>query len=257
MRLRSQAPAAGGFTLVELVISAALMAMILAAAYLCMSAGVSGGKLVESRTETAQTARAVMAMITADLRAACVLSTNIDFLGMSRMIGSARADNLDFGTRNFIPKRQRPYDFCEVSYFAEEDRDTGRLKLMRRRDPTPDDNPLADGVIEEIATGLTGMKCEYYDGFDWYEEWGDATGKAQFSLKEQPNMFGLPEAVRITLSFSTTPDKPVSAEKPDSEEPPMVFQSVARLNLAPVSLLNSSSSSSSSGGSQESQGGQQ
>ncbi|MGV3773210.1 MAG: prepilin-type N-terminal cleavage/methylation domain-containing protein [Verrucomicrobiales bacterium] len=245
MKLPSQAPSHAAFTLVELIISAALMSMILGAAYMCMSAGVAGQKLVEGRTEAAQTARAAMALITADLRAACVLSTNIEFAGMPRTIGSFRADNLDFGTHNYRPKRARESDFCEVSYFTGEDRETGLLKLMRRRDATPDDQPLAGGVIEEIASSLMGVRFEYYDGYDWYEEWGDPTGKAQFSLKEESNMSGLPEAVRITMLVSPSRIKP--SQEPDAEnpEPPMIFQSVARINLAPITLLNSGSSSSS------------
>lgn len=249
MKLCNQAHSVKGFTLVELIISAALMAIILGAAYMCMSAGVSGQKLVEGRTEAAQTARAAIAMISADLRAACVLSTNIEFAGLPRTIGEARADNLDFGTLNYRPKRAQESDFAEVSYYLDEDRNTGWFKLMRRRDPTPDPEPMAGGVIEEIASSLQGLRFEYYDGYDWYDEWGDPTGKSQFSLKQEPNMYGLPEAVRITLLVSPNPGKAKSTEAEDNPEPPMVFQTVTRVNLAPVVLLNSNSSTPSSSGS--------
>ena len=58
-----------GFTLIELVISAALMALILVSAYLCMSACVSTQKLIEPRIEAFQSARVAMAIMAADLRA--------------------------------------------------------------------------------------------------------------------------------------------------------------------------------------------
>ena len=48
------------FTLIELVISTALMALILTAAYACLSAGLAGRKLVEPRTEILQSARVVL-----------------------------------------------------------------------------------------------------------------------------------------------------------------------------------------------------
>ena len=43
-----------GFTLIELVISASLMALILGSAYLCLSSGISSQKLIESRGDVIQ-----------------------------------------------------------------------------------------------------------------------------------------------------------------------------------------------------------
>src|SRR5687767_6102260 len=105
-----------GFTLLELVISAALMAMVLAASYVCLNAGFSTRKIVESRTEAAHSARVAMALITADLRSACALSKDFEFVGMDRSLGDVEADNLDFATHNYTPRRQREADWCEVSY---------------------------------------------------------------------------------------------------------------------------------------------
>src|ERR1035441_1522975 len=63
-----------GFTLIELTISAAVASIILAASYLCLSAGMASQKLVEPRTEVLQNARVALAMMSADLRSACSLS---------------------------------------------------------------------------------------------------------------------------------------------------------------------------------------
>ena len=228
----TRAPAAA-FTLIELVISSALMAMILTAAYFCLSSGIFGQKLVESRADVAQTARVTMALMTADLRCACPLAKNLEFIGMHRMLGDVEADNLDFGTHNYTPRRAREGDFCEISYFVATQPESGKLSLWRRRDPTPDDEPLAGGSREEIACGIRGLKLEYYDGFDWYDDWGDPTGKMKKadSFREHPNLFGMPEAVRITLWLDPSPSKR-SALTNDTSEAPLVFQTVARLNLA-------------------------
>src|SRR5258708_32744881 len=96
-----------GFTLIELVISASLMAMILGAAYLCLNAAISGQKLIEPRAEVLQNARVAMAMLSADLRSACPLSKDFEFLGMHRMLDEVEADNLEFATHNYIPRRPR------------------------------------------------------------------------------------------------------------------------------------------------------
>ncbi len=62
------------FTLIEVLISAALMALIITCAYLCLSAGVKGQKIVEPRADIMQNARVAMSLMTADLRDACPLS---------------------------------------------------------------------------------------------------------------------------------------------------------------------------------------
>ena len=51
------AGAQSGFTLIELVVSSGLMALILISGYLCLSSGMATQKLVESRGETLQGAR--------------------------------------------------------------------------------------------------------------------------------------------------------------------------------------------------------
>jgi prepilin-type N-terminal cleavage/methylation domain-containing protein len=224
----------GGFTLIEIVISSALMSLILVSGYLCLSSGISGQRLIDSRSEAVQSARVAMAMISADLRAACPLSRDLPFLGMRRILGEIQADNLDFGTHHYTPRRAREGDFCEVSYFVDIEQESGKFSLWRRRDPSPDDEPLAGGSREEIARGVRGLKLEYYDGWDWYDDWGDpqARRKKEFSRREHPNLYGMPEAVRITLWI-----EPASRSLPakDKSEPPLVFQTVARLNLAAIS----------------------
>ena len=220
-----------GFTLIELVISSALMTIILAAGYLCLSAGVASEKLVNSRSEAAQSARVALNLMTADLRNAVPLWREFEFAGLRRQISGVDADNIDFGTRNYSPEIPGEIDFCEVSYYLEKDRDSNAFILYRRRDASPDPEPLAGGTREEIARGVQGLRLEYFDGWDWYDEWGDPEGKQQFSAFPEPNVSGLPEAVRITLSFDPEYNS-AAAREGTTNGPPMAFQAVARLNMA-------------------------
>ena len=241
-RLRSNS----AFTLIELVISSALMSMILVSAYLCLSSSISSRKLIESRAEVAQSARVAMALMSADLRCACPLSKDIAFLGMQRSVGDVEADNLDFATHNYTPRRSGQGDFCAVSYFLDKEPESGKFGLWRRRYPAIPLDPLSGGSREEIAKGVRGLKFEYYDGFDWYDEWGDPNGqkKDRESLKFQPNLDGLPEAVRVTLWFelgSGAPKQVAKEDDSDTSEPTMAFQTVCRLNLAGISLRKTSS----------------
>jgi prepilin-type N-terminal cleavage/methylation domain-containing protein len=250
MRIRPNINRPPGFTLIEVVISAALMALILTSAYMCLRAALAGQKLVEPRADILQNARVAAALLTADLRSACPLSTNYQFLGTRRKLGEVDADNLDFATHNYTPRRAREGDFCEVSYFVDMDQETGQFGLWRRRNPTMALDPLSGGSREEIAQGLLGVRFEYYDGTDWYDDWGDEKGgeKAATSNREHPNLEGMPKAVRITLLFDSNPkSKPVPGAATRAIEPPLVFQTVAQLNLADAAQRTASSGSSSAG----------
>jgi len=242
------------FTLIELVISAALMAMILTAAYACFSAALAGRRTIEARADILQSGRVALALVAADLRSACPLSRRFEFLGMNRRLGEVEADNLDFATRNLsIPRIGPPADWCEVSYFLDKDPVANDWVLFRRRDWTPDETPISGGSREEIARGLKGLRFEYYDGWDWYDEWGDPDGRQeqQDSWLTPANLEGLPDAVRITLWFDTeeSPDPRTRETRTETPPPPLTLQTVAYLTLAraptPVDSTSESSQESS------------
>jgi prepilin-type N-terminal cleavage/methylation domain-containing protein len=236
-----------GFTLIEVVISTALMALTIVAAYLCFSASLSTQKALEPRLEVIQNARVAMALLAADLRSACPLDKDTPFLGIHRELASTVADSIDFATHNYTPKNPREGDFCETSFYLQEDPETGRFSLWRRRNPTIAPDPFSGGYREEIATGVLGLGFEYYDGLDWYSSWGEMNGaKAQTSQKDRPNLSGMPEAVRITIWFDANPHgkKVETREENEKPEPPLVFQTIARVNLAAASQSSGSSSSS-------------
>ncbi len=246
---------AGGFTLIELVIAASLASLILVAGYMCLSSATATQKLIEPRAEVIQNARVAMGIITADLRSACPLSADYQFLGMRRMIEDTEADNMDFATHNYAPSRPNEADFCEVSFFVQQDPESGKFSLWRRRNPTIAPDPFSGGKMEEIADGLLGARFEYYDGDDWYDDWGEIKPqrKQTDTSLPAPNLSGMPEAVRITLSFDPNPHAKPATSRPASEdvkrEPPLVFQTMARLNLADISQQNSSQNSGNTGNS--------
>ncbi|HEX3988446.1 MAG TPA: hypothetical protein VHZ30_03380, partial [Verrucomicrobiae bacterium] len=105
--------------------------------------------------------------------------------------------------------------------------------------------------------GVQGLELEYYDGLDWYDTWGDITGKKQANSDiEHPNLDGMPQAIRITLSFDSEPaskkEHEEEAEIPTSDtprtnSPALVFQTVVYLELAAISTSSGSSSGDSGG----------
>jgi type II secretory pathway component PulJ len=223
------------FTLLELVVSAAVGALILTAAAICLNAAVESQRMINPRVDTIQTARVALAMMSADLRAACPLDKNYDFLGSHRSLGDMDADNIDFATHNYSPRHPREADFCEMSYFIDKSETNGQYGLWRRRNPTLAQDPLSGGSREEIAPDVRGLRIEYYDGLDWYDTWGDLNGRRRNSTTPPPNLVGMPSAVRITLSFDSSPatkSAPDEQEMTPTNRSPMVFQTVVYLELA-------------------------
>jgi prepilin-type N-terminal cleavage/methylation domain-containing protein len=239
-----------GFTLIEVMIATSLMALILVSAYACLSAGYATQKMVEPRAEVLQNARVALALMTADLRAACTLSPDAEFIGATRTLGDAEADNLDFATHNHTPRRPGEGDYCQESFYVDQDADTGRLSLWRRRNPVIALNPQAGGSREKIADGLRGLKLEYFDGLDWYATWGEVkeSGRSKTSAGAGGNLSGLPNAVRITLYMDSSPRRAPAAEA-EKPAPPLVFQTVACLNLAAASATAASATTGGTGGS--------
>jgi hypothetical protein len=245
-RAEDLAPHLGGFTLVEMIISAGLMGVILTSGYMCLSAGVSSKKLIEARADATQSARTALAIISADLRMAVPMYGDFEFVGMRRTVDGADADNIDFATRNYIPRSSREPDYCEVSYYLEKDPDADSFILIRRRDPTPDPEPMQGGSREEIARGVKGFRIQYYDGIEWWTEWGDPEKKTKGMTYPPLNSSGLPEAVTITLEFDPEgPKKKVEGEEAETKSF-LTFETTARLTLAPYFALQNKSSNSGS-----------
>jgi type II secretory pathway pseudopilin PulG len=230
------------FTLIEMMISAGLMTVVLTSAYFCLTAGLSGQRLIEQRSDAVQTARVALSLIAADLRSAIPLDPKLEFSGMHRTMEGTDADNIDFATRNYTPRNGREPDYCETSYYLMRDPQSPGFVLMRRRDPTPDPEPLDGGFKEEIARGIVGLRFEYYDGIEWFDTWGDLEGKYKGMTLPPSNTYGLPVAVKITLTLD--PEARRGPKKPDEEtKAPMTFQTTARIDLEPMFTRQANSSS--------------
>lgn len=272
-------PHSRGFTLIELLVSLTASVGIIAGAYLCLHGGLQSRKICEERRDIAQTARAVLSLLAADLRIACPLPGKDEFVGMRREIQDMEADNVDFATHNWRPRRPGETDFCEVSYFVDRDDRSDGFCLYRRRDASPDEDPMDGGSRELLARDIAGFRLEYSDGYSWYENWGVTSSVPRDRSNEDLstyNLGGLPDTVRITLVFRSpgngelfrserqgkavekksggslgmeTEADPGAAPDPEPQAPamPYIFQTVVRLELARRAAMKFDLPSSSSG----------
>lgn len=213
----SRGAASGGFTLMELLVAATLFAGIVAVSVASLHGGSRSARVVETRSEQLQSVRAALRLLEQDLRHARVLHPRAPFHGALRAIGGRPAASLDLATHRWQPRTPGEGDYCEVSYFLAEHPQTGVVGLWRRQDPGPDDDPLAGGFVEELASGVSGFDLEYSDGITWTESWGELDTSAfeagagatstdpPASSLLAPSGPLLPVAVRVRLSLGGAP----------------------------------------------------
>ena len=202
MSLRRPRRRRRGFTLIEVIISIAILAAItslLFGAFSALKRSKDGLSRVQDRQREA---RLAMARITRELQSA-YLSAHIPLnqaLQVQKTIFKSErgtpADRLDFTAfaNRRLDKNSHVSDQCELSYFGMPNPDgSGTTDLVRRIDTELDLDPTRGGKIEVLATDIDLFDLQYLDAQtgQWQESW-DTT-----QTTGQPDR--LPLQVRVIL----------------------------------------------------------
>jgi prepilin-type N-terminal cleavage/methylation domain-containing protein len=201
-----------GFTLLEVLVSVAILAIIMAAIYSAYTTNVEAIQIARENGQVHQTARIVLDRITKDLQSALTETWSpsgthsLGFVGRDQVRDGKRVDRLDFATLTYLALSERSpaADLCEVGYRVVEDSEQeGTLVLMRRQQilvlPPGDDESghesLAGGESEqELARNLSEFRIAYEDARgEEFDRW---------STEETNSFSGLPVLVKIRLVLS-------------------------------------------------------
>ena len=202
MNLRRLRRRLRGFTLIEVIISIAILAAItslLFGAFSALKRSKDGLSRVQDRQREA---RLAMARITRELQSAYLsahMPLNQALLVQKTIFKSERgspADRLDFTAfaNKRLDKNSHVSDQCELSYFGSPNPDgSGTTDLVRRIDTEPDLEPTRGGKVEVLATDIDLFDLQYLDAQSgqWQESW-DTT-----QTTGQPDR--LPLQVRVIL----------------------------------------------------------
>jgi type II secretion system protein J len=186
-----------GFTLVELLVTSSMLALLAGAGYAVFAAGLqSGGKARRVGTMVSCGQRALEAMA-ADIRMACE-HDGTRMTSLDARYGALSADTVDF----IVPRRRPAYGppegdaRCEVGYYIDNDPDTEARWLLRREDNTLDDDPLEGGTVTLAGPCVSELDLQFFDGREWKAGWEDQSS--------------FPRAVRIGI---------VAVDAEEKEEP--------------------------------------
>lgn len=115
--------------------------------------------------------------------------------GIDDWRGDLPSDTIRFLTISHRTVRpgQPESDVQECEFFLSEEDDEMSVGMIRRTDPTRNEEPDGGGVLENIARNIVGMDFSYHDGEEWVDEW-EARRKS------------FPLAIRVRLIISTQDD---------------------------------------------------
>jgi type II secretion system protein J len=160
-----------GFTLLELMISLAILAAMSLGSFIAASQILNSKKLTEDRDEVHHGAVLVLNRISKDLNMAFLVKSK-DLLGATfdgEFAFEGSEDRLDFVTFSHlrIIQEAREANYGEVSYFLAADPETNETKvLMRRESGTVDKDLQLGGSAFPLLSGVEALRFEYLDSKD-------------------------------------------------------------------------------------------
>lgn len=191
-----------GFTLVELLVSATLLALVSASVTGVMSVCLSAWRAGQERSDLAQEAEAVLDTVGQDLRAA--------FIGRRGFFIADAAGNLELTTLSRRMDRvlylgtesgENASDLAQAIYFTQARADDDTLVLYRREICPPEREPLGETALDAesaqmLCAGVVSFSLRFWDGQEWVTEW-DAPGASTAEVAGTP----LPGAAEIVLAL--------------------------------------------------------
>ena len=188
-----------GFTLLEVLVSMAILVIIMAALYSAYTTNVEAIQIARQNGEVHQTARIVLDRMTKDLQSALIEVSvpsdkiKLGLVGEDREIDGRRADRMDFTTVTHLPLTEKgpASDLCEIGYLIEEDSEDKVLVLLRRDDPSVDEDFTKGGALQEMARNVLEFNLTYQDsrGED-SDTWNTLEGRP---------ISGLPVLIKVRL----------------------------------------------------------
>lgn len=190
-----------GFTLIEVLISVALVSVIMMMIWQTTSQTISAKRRVEKREELYHSARVAMDKMMQDLSMAYLVRGNPHWGSKQgspqlKTVFKGDADGFQFTSLSHLRlfKGSRESEGTEIGYRLERDPDDRDFLVLQRREAKGiDGNPDEGGAWVSLASRVKAFQAEYYDGgkFDWISSWD-----SESTEKEK-----LPRAVRLKLVF--------------------------------------------------------
>lgn len=163
-----------GFTLVEILISLAILTMIVASTFTIFRSSSKSWQKGEARSERYHNARAAMGKMSMELSQAVMRED-----GLCKFIGEK--DEVAF--ISFVSSSSGVFESAEIEYWLDGDRNL----LLRNEDTEPDYDFSTQDKSDILADNISILEFSYYDGLYWNDSWDSD--------------LALPKAVKIKIKL--------------------------------------------------------
>jgi type II secretion system protein J len=196
-----------GFTLLEVLVSMAILVIIMAALYSAYTTNVEAIQIARQNGEVHQTARIVLDRMTKDLQSALIQvrgsseKIKLGLVGADREVDGRRADHIDFTTVTHMPLTEKgpASDLCEIGYLVDEDPEAQVLVLLRRDAFSVDEDFTKGGSLQEMARNVLEFKLTYQDA--------EGKDSDRWNTLEGRPASGLPVLVKVRLVLKDELDR--------------------------------------------------
>jgi prepilin-type N-terminal cleavage/methylation domain-containing protein len=194
--------AQAGFTLMELMISLAILALIMVVLYGSFHAVAASRLHAEARLEADQESRTLMWMLSRELRDAVftpLIPSHVLLVGQASKQSGMPLDSISFSTLDPGHRRTLNAFGAEqvITYSALPNPDHRGWFRWRRAEQSgliQTANPPAPTPPTVLANNLLSIHFRYYNGFQWVESWDSTSSPAGQAL---------PQAISIELVMAS------------------------------------------------------
>jgi type II secretion system protein J len=183
-----------GFTIAEVLVAILITSILAGVIYGSYMGGLKIIYASQKDMERTHMANIVLNRIASDLACAFLRADKeyLVFVGQGGGDGEYSSDGLTFISSNHerSSKDARESTLSEVSYFLDPE-GGDELYILRREDPSLDEDPFSGGETRIIGEGVAELKFEYNGEGGWTSSWDSRENSS------------LPIAVRVSLVFRT------------------------------------------------------
>lgn len=223
-KLRDARARARGLTLLEVMISVAVLTMISVLIYGAFATINKGKQTAEQLSDRYRLARLAMDRMARELQTAYlsahVAATPQQVTRTTAFFGTARRVDFNAFAHRRLQKDAHESDQCELSYFTTSNlKKTTQTDLVRREQAIPDENPGKGGVVQILVDDVDTFAVRYLDPLSglWTETWDSTSPAAQigrmpFQVELYLVMKGGPagEPIRLRTKTSINIPQPLS-----------------------------------------------